>query len=97
MASLMDSVMAVATELTAISVTSSASAGLTVSGNSGPFEVVRLLATTDCHVVFDGTTPTTASTRIVAGSPEYFKMNTGAQIKAIRNATDGTLYVTRMV
>lgn len=57
--------------------------------------IVRVYATTDCHIRF-GTTPTavTTDTFIPAGVPEYFAVNAGVKIAAVRNSASGDLYVT---
>lgn len=68
--------------------------------NSTPFnaEVVRLIATQDCHVKMGG--PGSASTTndmlIKANQPEYFALR-DQHIAVIRDSVNGTLYVTVMV
>lgn len=92
----MDSVMQVAEEYTPVSYDGS-TASSEIAGEAQPFCIVRLLATTDCHLSFDGTAATTNDMRLPAGIAEYFKVNTGTVIRAIKNTTAGTLYITRMV
>lgn len=96
MASLMDSVMQVAQEITPVSVTS-ANATSTVITGENPFCIVRLYSTTLCHLSFDGSVANTNDIPLPAGIAEYFKINNGAVINVIRNTTDGTLYISRMV
>lgn len=61
-------------------------------------KVVRLLATTLCHVNFGptGASATTANMPLQANVPEYFNIEGGEFIQAIKNTTAGTLYVTEM-
>jgi hypothetical protein len=96
MAGLMDSVMMVAEEYTPVAYDASA-ASSEITGDPQPFCIVRLLATTDCHISFDGSAATTNDLRLPAGIAEYFKVNTGSTIRAIKNTTAGTLYISRMV
>lgn len=88
--------MQVAEDLTPVSYDASTASG-TIGGDAGPFCIVRCLATTDCHLSFDGTAATTNDLRLPAGIAEYFKVNTGSTIRAIKNTTAGTLYISRMV
>jgi hypothetical protein len=96
MAGLMDSVMMVAEEVAPVSYDAS-TASTAITGDAGPFCIVRLLATTDCHLSFDGSTANTNDIRLPAGIAEYFKVLNGSTIRAIKNTTAGTLYITRMV
>ena len=59
--------------------------------------VVRLVCTTDCYVLF-GTNPTATAADMIllAGVPEYFEVENGIKISAIRYNTDGTLNITEM-
>lgn len=59
--------------------------------------VVRLVATTDCFVAFGSApTATTSGLFLPAGVPEYFRVDSGDKVAAIRSTSDGTLYVTEM-
>ena len=59
--------------------------------------VVRLVSTTACYFTLDGTTPSsTAGFRLSAEVPEYFSVKGGETIKAIRETSDGSLFVTEM-
>jgi hypothetical protein len=61
--------------------------------------VVRLIATTDCHVKIDGTpTATTNDFLLVASREEYFTIHPGQKVAAIKKSggTAGILYVTEM-
>ena len=57
------------------------------------YEVVRIVSTTDCHYVIDGTADTN-DTYLPAEAVEYISLFEGEQISFIRNAADGTAYVT---
>ena len=60
--------------------------------------VVRLLATADCHIVFDAN-PAAApnDTLLLANQPEYFVFTPGQRIAVIQDSATGTLYVTPAV
>jgi len=59
--------------------------------------LVRVVATTDCHITFAGTpTATTSHPFLPANTVEYFIVNGGQKIAAIRSAVSGNLYVTEM-
>lgn len=59
---------------------------------------VRLYATKLCHIVIGDTAAlavaTTSSMPLPADKPEYFDVPPGGFIGVIRNAEDGTLYIT---
>lgn len=59
--------------------------------------VVRLIATTDCHVRF-AKSPTAVATDmyLAADREEYFTIHPGQKVAAIRNSADGDLFVTEM-
>ncbi len=60
--------------------------------------VVRLLATTDCHVAFGSAPVADASCLFLpANMPEYFACGTSDKVAAIRDAADGFLYITPAV
>lgn len=61
--------------------------------------VVRLIATTACHVVFAGTpTASTNDMYLAAGREEYFTVNPGQKVAAIKasGSSAGLLNVTEM-
>jgi hypothetical protein len=62
-------------------------------------QVVRLVATQDCHLAF-GTNPTATISAMIlpALAPEYFKVLSGEKVAAIKVAagTAGNLHVTEM-
>jgi|TARA_R100000081_G_scaffold92138_1_gene72795 hypothetical protein len=59
--------------------------------------VVRVVSTTDCHIIFaTSPTATTSTAYLPANQVEYFKATAGEKIAAIRASADGTLYVTEM-
>ena len=59
--------------------------------------VVRVVSTTDCHIIFaTSPTATTSTAYLPANQVEYFKADEGDKIAAIRANADGTLYVTAM-
>lgn len=67
------------------------------SSQSGPLgsTVVRVVATTDCHVSF-GADPAADATSLYlpANMPEYFACSGEEKIAVIRDTADGTLYIT---
>lgn len=59
--------------------------------------VVRVVATTNCHIRFGANpTATTSNVYLPAGVVEYFRVTPGDKVAAIKNATAGSLYVTEM-
>jgi hypothetical protein len=59
--------------------------------------VVRVVASTHCHIAFAGTpTATTNSVKLPPNVPEYFAVTPGQKIAAIRTTTSGTLHVTEV-
>ncbi len=61
--------------------------------------VVRLIATTNCHVVFAGTpAATTNDMYLAAGREEYFTVHPGQKVAAIKatGSSAGILNVTEM-
>jgi hypothetical protein len=73
----------------------------TSAASTNPFgagiTVVRVICTTDAHIVFAGTpVATTGAPLIPAFTPEYFSVSPGEKIAAIQNLAAGTLYVTEM-
>tara|TARA_R100001443_G_scaffold1750_2_gene6107 strand:+ start:2168 stop:2482 length:315 start_codon:yes stop_codon:yes gene_type:complete len=59
--------------------------------------VVRVVSTTDCHIIFAvSPTATTSTAYLPANQVEYFKVNAGEKVAAIRATADGTLYATEM-
>ena len=80
-----------------ISVTNSSAA--TSSAMASGSRVVRVVSTTDCHILFAASpTATTSSTYLPANQVEYFKVPVlgTSKLAAIRANADGTLYVTEM-
>ena len=61
--------------------------------------VVRLVASTACHVKFGvgSATATTNDPLMSAGIPEYFEININDTIAVIRLTDDGTLFITEML
>ena len=57
--------------------------------------VVRLVATSACHVAF-GSTATTSSMYLAANVPEYFRVNAGTTISAIQVSAGGNLHIGEM-
>jgi hypothetical protein len=60
--------------------------------------LVRVWATTDCHIAV-GITPvaTTADMPVTAKVETYIPVNGGDKLSAIRITADGTLYVTELL
>ena len=74
----------------------SAVAGLSAAIASH-IRIVRLVATTDCYVVFDDNpVATTSDMLILAGVPEYFEIKGGEKISAVRYSVSGVLNITEM-
>lgn len=87
-----------ATTLQTVGVTATSAAATAFNANTS---VVRLIADTNCFVVFgaDSASPTATSANgvfIVAGVPEYFRVSQGSRIAVIRSTADGNLYVAEM-
>lgn len=63
-------------------------------------EVVRIVATTDCFIVFGSSpTATTSHMFVLANQPEYFRVSDDGtdKVSAIRSSEDGSIYVTEML
>lgn len=77
----------------------STSAKTPVPFNQG-IQMVRVVSTTACHITVDAfdSNPTAATTDayLPADTVEYFPLGAGESIAFIRNAADGTAYVTEM-
>jgi hypothetical protein len=75
--------------------------GGTSAQNSSPIvaEVVRLIATSDCHVKFSptGGSATTSDMFLKAGVAEYFSMKGDQYIAVIQATAGGNLFITNMV
>lgn len=60
-------------------------------------DVVRLVASTDCHVAF-GAVPVAAADGtcvfLPANVPEYFRITSGHKVAAIKDAVAGNLFIT---
>ncbi len=77
-----------ATQKVAVGSTSAASAPVTA-------QVVRLVATADCHVAFGpSATADASSLLLVANMPEYFACESTDTVAVIRDSADGSLYIT---
>jgi len=58
---------------------------------------VRVVCTSNAHVVFAATpVATTSDTYMTAGREEEFRVNPGEKIAVIQNAAAGVLYVTEL-
>ena len=78
-----------------VSVTSSSAASS--SAIAAGTTVVRVVSTTDCHIIFaTSPTATTSTAYLPASQVEYFKATAGEKIAAIRANADRTLFVTEM-
>jgi hypothetical protein len=55
--------------------------------------IMRLYPAEVCHINFNATA-TTSHMPLAADVPEYFSVEPGDVVHAIRNASDGTLYIT---
>jgi hypothetical protein len=64
-------------------------------------KMVRLVATSDCHIAFGTTNPVAAadgtSIFLPAGIPEYFVLNPGDKIAVIQDAFAGSLFISSAV
>jgi len=69
--------------------------------NTNPLEgeIVRLIATQDCHIKFGGAvvTATTSDMFLKGSQAEYFTLRGSTYIAAIKSAGAGNLYITVMV
>ena len=63
-------------------------------------KMVRLVATSDCHVAF-GTDPTAVADGtcvfLPAGIPEYFVLSPGDKVAVIQDAVAGSLFISSAV
>lgn len=70
---------------------------LTANAVGAHIHCVRLLATTDCHVIFTTSgSATTNDMMLQADVPEYFVIHPGQKVAAIKAVTAGVLNVTEM-
>lgn len=76
--------------LTPVAYTGTAAATAAISAG---IEVVRIVTTSDCHYVINGTADTN-DTYLPAEAVEYISIFQGETISFIQNATGGTAYVT---
>lgn len=61
-------------------------------------DVIRIVATTDCHFVLGAApTATTSLSFLPSGAIEYFTVAQGEKIAFIRSTADGTAFVTELV
>lgn len=98
MASLIDSVMQPSTTGTKITTSGTSQQTSAITSGDKPFVIVRLLTTADCYVE-RGTNPTATSSsmRLVANSPEYFKLNNNDKLAVLQVSAAGTFSYTIMV
>jgi hypothetical protein len=60
--------------------------------------IIRLVATTDCHVeILASASATTSDMFLPANTVEYFHVKDGERVSVVQNASGGNLYVTTMV
>jgi hypothetical protein len=83
------------------STTQTISVGATSAATTNPvssyINVVRLISTTNCHVVIaKAPTATASSMYLAANREEYFVIKPGEKVAAIQDTAAGTLYVTEM-
>ena len=81
------------------SVAYTGTAARTSSAAAGAYEQrIALCSTTDCHVVFGGSAvdATTSDFFLPSYAPVMFVIKPGQYVSAIRSASDGTLYVSRV-
>lgn len=78
--------------LTPVTVSGTAASSAAVAAG---INVVRIVSTTDCHYVIDGTA-TTNDAYLPAEAVEYISIYEGEQVSFIQNAAGGTAYVTEM-
>ena len=59
----------------------------------------RFCSTTDCHVAFAAAPVAVVATctPMTAGIPEYWKLNSGLKVAAIKRSVAGSLYITKMI
>jgi hypothetical protein len=83
------------TQTAAYTATAARTSATVKPGGNGHVHV-RLLSTTDCHVVFGAGSPdaTTGDMPLSAGVAEVFLCQADYKVSAIRQTADGTLYVT---
>jgi hypothetical protein len=73
------------------------SATAAVSAQVGS-QVVRLVATSDCHIAIGAApTATAAALFLPANTPEYFACNTTDLVAVIQDSAAGSLYITPAV
>ncbi len=78
-----------------VSVTSSSAANSTAFASGTT--VVRVVSTTDCHIIFaTSPTATTSTAYLPANQVEYFKVSAGEKCAAIQSSEAGTVFVTEM-
>lgn len=72
-------------------------AGVIASGVGADTKLVRIWCSTDAHVAV-GAAPTadTDDMPVSAGIPEYFAIDPGQKVSAVRQSSSGTLYVTEL-
>ncbi len=75
-----------------------ASSAATTTAFSEGTHVARIVSTTDCFITFAAAPIATvaAGAFIVANTPEYFIVDAGMKVAAIRSVVDGTIYVSEM-
>lgn len=84
---------------TSQSVAYTATAGVISNAFGAHTKLVRVILTTAGYIKFDhqsNLAATTSDLYMSAGIPEYFSVNPGEKVSAIRESASGTLYVTEM-
>jgi hypothetical protein len=77
-----------------VSITASSAQSTAISAGC---RVLRLVSDTDCHYTLTSGTATTSDVFLPSLAVEYVHVYEGDQVAVIRNAADGTLYVTEMI
>jgi hypothetical protein len=98
MAALNDSVMQTAS-IQNLEVSGSSSQSSSITGSSGPYEIVRIATTAGCYLAF-GANPTANAASgeyWPADSVEYKKLNSGDKVAFIQASEAGRITISRMV
>ena len=66
-------------------------------GGTNQSFIVRLIATTDCHILIGkNPTATTTNTFLASKQYEYFAVTPGEKIAVVQDSSGGTLYISEM-